>query len=103
MNGTTGDEARLLLRTALELGIRVFDTSNIYAQGDSERYIGEMVGNRPDCVICSKGGKYLPLSKRVMVPLKGQFASQRAIWAARAKPYRWRGQSRCPPAGTGLS
>ncbi|GGW46734.1 aldo/keto reductase [Gemmobacter lanyuensis] len=94
VNGTTGDEARLLLRTALELGIRVFDTSNIYAQGDSERYIGEMVGNRPDCVICSKGGKYLPLSKRVMVPLKGAIriatrhlgGARKTVSLARSKP-----------------
>jgi len=70
VNGTTGNEARQLLAAALEEGIRFFDTSSIYAQGDSERYLGEIIGNRSDCVICSKGGKYLPLAKRVLVPAK---------------------------------
>jgi len=71
VNGASGDEARGLLRLALEQGVRFFDTSNIYAQGDSERYLGEIVAQRDDCVICSKGGKYLSLSKRLLVPFKG--------------------------------
>ncbi|QQM32466.1 aldo/keto reductase [Martelella lutilitoris] len=71
VNGSTGDEARALLRAALDEGVRFFDTSNIYAQGDSERYLGEVLGDRTDCVICSKGGKYLSLTKRALVPFKG--------------------------------
>ena len=70
VNGTTGNEARSLLNAALDEGFRFFDTSNVYAQGDSERYLGEIIGNRDDCVICSKGGKYLPLVKRALVPAK---------------------------------
>jgi aryl-alcohol dehydrogenase-like predicted oxidoreductase len=95
VNGTTEDEARLLLRSALDLGIRAFDTSDIYAQGDSERYIGDVIGNRPDCVICSKGGKYLPMSKRALVPFKGAIraatrrlgGARTAVTLARSKPF----------------
>lgn len=70
INGATGLEARNLLHVALDEGLRFFDTSNIYGQGDSERYLGNVVGNRADCIICSKGGKYLSLQKRLAVPLK---------------------------------
>lgn len=75
VNGASGDEARALLHLALDGGIRFFDTSNIYAQGDSERYLGEIVAGRDDCVICSKGGKYLSLSKKLLVPFKGALRS----------------------------
>lgn len=94
VNGTSGNEARALLQEALSYGVRFFDTSNIYAQGDSERYLGEVIGNRQDCVICSKGGKYLPLGKRVLVPVKGllRLAARRSgsardhVRQARANP-----------------
>ena len=75
VNGASGDEARALLRLALEEGVRFFDTSNIYAQGDSERYLGEIVAGRDDCIICSKGGKYLSLPKKLLVPFKGALRS----------------------------
>lgn len=70
ITGTTGNEACNLLSAALDEGFRFFDTSSIYGQGDSESYLGEAIGNRDDCVICSKGGKYLPLARRVFVPAK---------------------------------
>lgn len=75
VNGASGEEARALLHLALEQGIRFFDTSNIYAQGDSERYLGEIVASRDDCVICSKGGKYLSLPRKLLVPFKGALRS----------------------------
>ncbi|WP_225026147.1 aldo/keto reductase [Xinfangfangia pollutisoli] len=99
VNGSTGDEARALLRLALDEGIRVFDTSNIYAQGDSERYLGEIIGSRADCVICSKGGKYLSPVKRLLVPFKGLLrrlvrrsgSARQGVARARAQPMpmRW--------------
>lgn len=71
VNGTTGQEAIALLRASLDEGYRFFDTSNVYAQGDSERYLGKVIANRGDCIVCTKGGKYLPFAKRMLVPLKG--------------------------------
>ncbi|MDZ4309658.1 MAG: aldo/keto reductase [Cypionkella sp.] len=70
VNGASGDEAKALLSLALDEGVRFFDTSSIYAQGDSERYLGQVIGPRDDCLICSKGGKYLSLPKRLLVPFK---------------------------------
>lgn len=82
INGATGGEARQLLYAALDQGIRFFDTSNIYAQGDSERYLGEVLGTRDDCIICTKGGKYLSLRYRVLVPVKGLIR-----WITRLLPW----------------
>ena len=93
VNGTNGDEARHFLRSALDQGIRFFDTSNIYAQGDSEQFLGEIIGNRVDCVVCSKGGKFLSLPKRLLVPFKGSIrALSRRSSAARQKVVRARTQ-----------
>ncbi|WP_339637673.1 aldo/keto reductase [uncultured Sulfitobacter sp.] len=71
VNGATGPEAIKILHRALDEGVRFFDTSNIYGQGDSERLIGEALKGRNDCVVCSKGGKYLSLRRRMLVPFKG--------------------------------
>lgn len=71
VNGVAGPDATRLLEAALAEGYRFFDTSNVYGQGDSERLIGKVIGNRSDCVVCTKGGKYLPFAKRMLVPVKG--------------------------------
>lgn len=71
VNGVAGPDATRLLAAALDEGYRLFDTSNVYGQGDSERLIGNVIGNRSDCLVCTKGGKYLPFSKRILVPVKG--------------------------------
>ena len=94
VNGPSKEEARLLLERALVEGIRFFDTSNIYGQGDSERLLAEAIGSRDDCIICSKAGKYLDWKKRLLVPVKGmlQGVVQRSgqargtVAIARAKP-----------------
>ena len=71
VNGANGHEARELLEMALDCGVRFFDTSNIYGQGDSEKLLGAVLGRRDDVVVCSKAGKYLSWQKRTLVPLKG--------------------------------
>ena len=94
VNGASAGEARVLLRRALEDGVLFFDTSNIYGQGDSERLLAEVLGQRTDCVICSKAGKYLDWKKRLLLPLKGAVRglarrsgqTRRTIASARAKP-----------------
>lgn len=99
INGASADEARALINRALDAGIRFFDTSNIYAQGDSERLLGEVLGRRDDCIICSKAGKYLDWKKRALLPLKGLIRAtvkrsskaSEGVRTARAKPMpmRW--------------
>lgn len=68
--GASADEAKALLTTALDNGVIFFDTADIYAQGESERLIGSVVGKRSDVVICTKVGKHLPLAKRMLLPFK---------------------------------
>lgn len=99
VGGATPDEARALLRMALEGGVRFFDTSNIYGQGDSERLLAEVLAGCDDAMIASKAGKYLTWQRRLLVPLKGAFrASARqsvnakkrvATVRSRPMPTRW--------------
>lgn len=70
INGANRRESTNLLLAALDGGVRFFDTSNVYGQGDSERFLGSVVGGEKDCVICTKGGKFLPWKKKVIVPAK---------------------------------
>lgn len=50
--------ARSLLRLALELGVNVIDTADIYGGGSSERLIAEALHPYPDgLVIATKGGQ----------------------------------------------
>ncbi len=101
VNGATGTEARDLIQAALDQGVRFFDTSNIYAQGDSERYLGSVIGKRTDCIICTKGGKYLSLEHRMLTPAKGVIrwlsrrlpSARQSVSRARARPMptRWDG------------
>ncbi len=94
VNGPSKDDARLLLQRALAEGLRFFDTSNIYGQGDSERLLAEVIGQRDDCIICSKAGKYLDWKKRLLVPVKGVLRglvqrsskAREAVTTVRAKP-----------------
>ncbi len=40
-------EARAILDAAVESGVTVFDTADVYGDGQSERFIGEYLGDRP--------------------------------------------------------
>jgi aryl-alcohol dehydrogenase-like predicted oxidoreductase len=94
VNGPSRADARQLLHRALDEGVRLFDTSNIYGQGDSERLLAGVIGQRDDCIICSKAGKYLDWKKRLLVPLKGALRgvvqrsgqARSTVAAARAGP-----------------
>jgi len=56
-----GTDPETILMTAAELGIRFFDTADIYGQGDSERLIGKfMRANAGHFVVCTKVGQYFP-------------------------------------------
>lgn len=94
VGGASKDESRDLLRMALDAGIRVFDTANIYGQGDSERILAEALRGRADYVLISKAGKYVARHRRALVPLKGIMRAtargyapaQHAMTSVRSKP-----------------
>jgi aryl-alcohol dehydrogenase-like predicted oxidoreductase len=44
------------LRRAIELGVTLVDTADVYGLGHSEELVGHVVGNRPDIVVATKVG-----------------------------------------------
>jgi pyridoxine 4-dehydrogenase len=60
-----------LIRRAFELGVTLFDTANIYGQGDSESAIGRALrGYRDEAVIVTKAGSIFSARMAIMRPLK---------------------------------
>jgi aryl-alcohol dehydrogenase-like predicted oxidoreductase len=49
-------DAIALVRRAADLGIAFFDTAAVYGAGQSERLIGQALGNRQDVVVATKFG-----------------------------------------------
>lgn len=92
--GPGDDVASALIASALDLGIRFFDTASVYAQGDSERLLGRVLGKRQDCIICTKVGQHFPLPNPALIPVKrlARLAAarspvaRRAVAMARARP-----------------
>jgi aryl-alcohol dehydrogenase-like predicted oxidoreductase len=70
-NTTPPAEVRRTVLTAFESGVSVFDTANIYGQGDSERLLGQLFAREPKAFIVTKAGYQFSLKARL---------------AARAKP-----------------
>jgi aryl-alcohol dehydrogenase-like predicted oxidoreductase len=69
--GVRGPKAATLLATALEGGIRFFDTASIYGQGDSERILGQALhGVRQRVMVVSKAGQYFPRRTYFAKPFK---------------------------------
>jgi aryl-alcohol dehydrogenase-like predicted oxidoreductase len=65
-------EARRIVRRALELGVTLFDTAEIYAFGRSERILGEALGDRrDDVVVASKVFPVAPFPAVVRQRLAG--------------------------------
>ena len=64
-------DIRALLERALELGVNLFDTADIYGQGDSEREIGRLLAGRRDrAFVVTKVGKRFSRKMRLMRPFK---------------------------------
>lgn len=60
-----------LLRQAVDGGINLFDTSNIYGNGDSESLIGEALNTvRHDVILCTKVGYELPSQRHWAIQAK---------------------------------
>jgi aryl-alcohol dehydrogenase-like predicted oxidoreductase len=45
------EQTRAVVDAALEAGITFFDTADVYGDGDSERFLGEILGERRDRVV----------------------------------------------------
>ena len=59
-------EARLIVRRAVDLGITLFDTAAIYGDGQSERILGEALGeDRASVFLATKAHPILPPSFRL--------------------------------------
>jgi aryl-alcohol dehydrogenase-like predicted oxidoreductase len=64
-------DIRALLERSLELGVNLFDTADIYGQGDSEREIGKFLAGRRDrAFVVTKVGKRFSRKMQLMRPLK---------------------------------
>ncbi|MBL8580528.1 MAG: aldo/keto reductase [Mesorhizobium sp.] len=64
-------EIRALLERSLDLGVNLFDTADIYGQGDSEREIGRLLkGRRASAFVVTKAGKKFSRKMQLMRPLK---------------------------------
>ena len=64
-------DIRALLERSLELGVNLFDTADIYGQGDSEREIGRLLAGRRDrAFVVTKVGKRFSRKMRLMRPFK---------------------------------
>ncbi|MGC9350099.1 MAG: aldo/keto reductase, partial [Anaerolineae bacterium] len=46
-----------LVRHAADLGVTLYDTSETYGWGDSEKILGRALGNRDDVLIATKMGR----------------------------------------------
>ena len=65
------DQVRRVLGQALDLGVTVFDTADIYGQGDSEREIGRAIrGRRDQAFVVTKFGKLFSAKMRLLAPFK---------------------------------
>lgn len=64
-------EVRRTLEFALEAGITLLDTADVYGQGDSERAVGRLLeGRRGAAFVVSKVGKTFSTRMRLLRPLK---------------------------------
>ena len=70
-NPASLQDSRELLATAAQAGITLFDTADIYGQGDSERTIGKVAATLdPAPLIVTKGGRRFSAKARMLLPLK---------------------------------
>jgi aryl-alcohol dehydrogenase-like predicted oxidoreductase len=49
-------DSHAVLEEAIELGFQLFDTAPLYANGDNERLLGDVIGSRSDIVVSTKFG-----------------------------------------------
>lgn len=70
-NPATTSQMRELLATACDLGVTLFDTADVYGQGDSERELGRLMRRRRDRIfVVTKAGKTFSRKMQLLRPLK---------------------------------
>lgn len=73
--GASSRDAEILIRGAVDLGVRLFDTADVYGQGESERILGRTLGgHRSQVMVVTKAGQYFPQPWRAIQPLKNVLA-----------------------------
>jgi aryl-alcohol dehydrogenase-like predicted oxidoreductase len=66
------EQARALLRRAVELGVRLIDTAEFYGDGLSERLIAEALHPYPDGLVIATKGLTQPFNRRGQQPRAGR-------------------------------
>jgi len=71
-NSHSSSETQRLLAAAFDSGVTVFDTADVYGQGDSERELGRfLTGDRANkAFVVTKGGKLFSRKMRFLRPFK---------------------------------
>ncbi len=70
-NPMSSRDTQRLLEHALEIGVTLFDTADIYGQGDSERMVGRVLRGRADTAfVVTKVGQTFSTAMRVLRPFK---------------------------------
>jgi aryl-alcohol dehydrogenase-like predicted oxidoreductase len=70
-NPASPAQSQRLIELALDLGITLFDTANIYGQGDSERILGRALrGKRDRAFVVTKVGQHFSAKMRLVRPFK---------------------------------
>lgn len=90
LGGCTGEQAIRLIRHAQEVGIRLFDTADIYGQGDSERLLGAALRGRAEgTLLVTKAGQRFTATQRLATlakaPLRRLAAAMPALRAGIAR------------------
>lgn len=70
LGGIGKRESRDLLEWSASQGVRFFDTAATYGQGDSERFLGELLRAHPSLMVATKVGKVSPTKSKMMSLLK---------------------------------
>ena len=70
-NHVSARDQAACITEAVTLGVNLFDTADVYAQGDSERTLGRLLRHRRDDIfLVTKVGKRFSAKMRMMRPLK---------------------------------
>src|SRR2546430_7656388 len=83
--GYAGQEAHAIVRRAVELGVTVFDTAELYGFGRSERILGAAIGEDRDSVFLVT--KIFPLLPVAPVVEQRAVASANRLGTGRLDPY----------------
>ena len=94
----SGREARDIVRRAVDLGVTLFDTAEVYGFGRSERILGEALGGRRESAFLAT--KLLPVLPLAPVVEQRAVASAARLGARRLDLYQVHGPNPLVPDGT---